>query len=238
MPLKKTIFQTDAWMNAGWWKVLALLLLVYGILGGLLFGVPDLPVIRESIRNIYFHVGMWFGMLLIMIVSAVYSIRYLGSMDPLDDLKALSAVRVGLVLGTLGLITGMIWAHNTWGRFWVNDPKLNGAAVGMLCYLAYMLLRASLDAADKRARLAAVYNVFAFVLFFIFIMVLPRMAEASIHPGHGGNPALSAGDLDPSMRKVFFPIMAGWMLLGLWLFTVDYRISRLMAKTEEQSENE
>ncbi len=80
----------------------------------------------------------------------------------------------------------MIWAKFTWGAFWVNDPKLNGAAVGMLVYLAYIVLRGSVEEEDKRGRLAAVYNIFAFVLFFVFIMIIPRMAAASIHPGTDG----------------------------------------------------
>ena len=220
-----------------WLKVAGTILLLYVVVAGMLMDVPELPVIRQSIRNIYFHVGMWFAMMFIMVVSLVYSIRYLRYFKLDDDLRAVTAVKTGLVFGSLGIITGMIWAHNTWGQFWVNDPKLNGAAVGMLTYFAYMLLRGSVEGEDRRARLAAVYNIFAFVLFFVFIMILPRMAESSIHPGISGNPALSAGDLDPSMRIVFFPAMAAWFIMAWWLFSVYYRINRLAEKVREMEEN-
>lgn len=225
-------------IRVNWWKLLCMALLLYVFIGGLLFDVPDLPVIRETIRNIYFHVGMWFSMMFIMVVSLIYSIRYLRHADPNDDLRAVTAVKTGLVFGSLGIVTGMLWANNTWGHFWVNDPKLNGAAVGILTYFAYMVLRGSIEGADKRARLAAVYNIFAFVLFFVFIMILPRLAEASIHPGIGGNPALSAGDLDPSMRKIFFPAIAAWFLLSYWIFTVYFRISKLSDRISEVIENQ
>ncbi len=225
-------------LKNSWWKILGVLILLYVIAGGLLFEVPQLPVIRETVRNIYFHVGMWFSMMFILFMSLFFSLRYLRYFRPDDDLKAVTAVKTGLVFGTLGLITGMIWAQNTWGSYWVNDPKLNGAAVGMLTYLAYMVLRGSVDEHDKKARLAAVYNIFAFVLFFVFIMILPRLSQGSIHPGIEGNPALSTGDLDPRMRKVFFPAIAGWMIMAWWLFRVYYRIVRLRKNIDELNEND
>ena len=221
-----------------WWKFLGILLIIWVILGGFLFEVPDLPVIRQSIRNIYFHVGMWFGMIFILFVGVVFSIRYLLTNDPEADMKAFAAVRTGLLFGALGLITGMLWAKYTWGAFWVNDPKLNGAVVGMLTYLAYIVLRSSVEDQDKRARLAAVYNVFAFVLFFVFIMILPRTASASIHPGVDGNPALATGDLAPQMRIVFYPAMAGWCIMAWWLFTILFRAEKLDARINELKDNQ
>ncbi|MFO7978609.1 MAG: cytochrome c biogenesis protein CcsA [Bacteroidales bacterium] len=220
-----------------WWKILAVMLLAYVIVGGLLWEVPALPVVRQTIRNIYFHVGMWFSMMFILGLSLFYSIRYLRYFRVHDDLMAWVAVKTALVFGALGLVTGMLWAYNTWGSFWVNDPKLTGAAVGMLTYLAYLVLRSSVEEHDKRARLAAVYNIFAFVLFFVFIMILPRLAEASIHPGIDGNPALSSGDLDPRMQKVFFPAMVGWILLSLWIFRVYARLETLHRDIVEYKEN-
>ena len=46
------------------------------------------------------------------------------------DLWASLANAVGLGFGILGLLTGMVWAKYTWGAFWVNDAKLNGAGLG------------------------------------------------------------------------------------------------------------
>jgi heme exporter protein C len=155
---------------------------------------------------------------------------YLRSFDLKYDRMAFATVKTGLVFGILGIITGMIWAQNTWGTWWLNDPKLNGAAVGILVYLAYLILRASLDDPEKRARLAAVYKIFAFVIMFVFIMILPRISGPSIHPGVDGNPALATGDLDPVMRKVFFPAILGWILFSYWIYTIVERTDRLSEK--------
>ena len=217
-------------------KLLIAALMIYVILGGLLFEVPRLPVIHQSIRNIYFHVGMWFSMIFMLAFSLVYSLRYLRSFDLTEDHKALTAVKTAMFFAGLGLVTGMIWAHHTWGRFWVNDPKLNGALAAVLSYMAYLVLRASLDNPSKRARMAAVYNIFAFVLSLVFIMILPRMASFSIHPGTDGNPALATGDLDPLMRRVFFPAIIGWFGMAWWVFRLWYRTERLSRQMNEWEE--
>lgn len=221
-----------------WWKILGIILLIYVLAGGLLFEVPELPVLRQSIRNIYFHVGMWFGMMFILCIGVFFSLRYLVHANKVDDLKALAAVKTGLLFGILGLLTGMLWAKFTWGVFWLNDPKLNGAVVGVLIYLAYMVLRSSFDDREKRAKLAAVYNVFAFVLFFVFIMILPRTAASSIHPGLDGNPAIAFGDLAPEMRIIFYPAMLAWFIMTYWLYRMLYRTSAIEEKIKEIKENQ
>jgi heme exporter protein C len=48
-------------MRKAWWKVTCVLLLAYTIIGGLLLPVPRLSIVNETIRNLYFHVPMWFG---------------------------------------------------------------------------------------------------------------------------------------------------------------------------------
>src|SRR3546814_12218671 len=89
----------------------------------------------------------------------------------------------------MGLLTGMVWANFTWGAPWPNDPKLNGAAITMLVYLAYMVLRGSIDEDQKRGRISAIYNVFAYPIMIALIYILPVMTD-SLHPGSGGNPRL------------------------------------------------
>jgi heme exporter protein C len=152
-----------------WWKIVTMLLLIYTAIAGLLMRVPRLNILNETIRNLYFHVPMWFGQIVIFTVSLVYSLKYLTSQDKtnqssesltLIDVAAHSAVTVGMLYGTLGLLTGMIWGNFTWGTPWSSDPKLNCTAIGMLIYLAYFVLRNSFTDMDKRARFAAIFGVF------------------------------------------------------------------------------
>ncbi len=208
------------------WKIACVVLLYFTLFAGFLMPVPELPVLNESIRNLYFHVTMWFAMIIHMVVTIVYSIRYLAGGKIQYDLKAEQYAITGMVFGIAGLITGMIWARFTWGAFWVNDTKLNGAAAAMLMYAAYFILRQSTEDDTKRAKLSAVYLVFAFPLMMAFIYILPRMTD-SLHPGNGGNPAFGQYDLDNQMRLVFYPAILGWTLLGVWITSIRIRIKKL-----------
>jgi len=188
------------------------------------FQFPNRSLLTESIRNLFFHVPMWFTMMLLMTISVVMSMQYLRTGDAGKDGAALAAVHVGLLFAVLGLLTGSIWARVTWGGWWTSDTKLNGAAVTTLVYAAYLVLRGSVPDARKAARLAAVYNIFAYVLMMVFLMVLPRLSD-SLHPGNGGNPAFNQYDLDDRLRLVFYPAVLGWMLLGTWAWTLARRLN-------------
>ena len=196
------------------------------------FSFPYREILYESIRNTFYHVPMWFGMLAILLLSLVYSIRYLSTQNLIYDTIASSAVVVALLAGALGLTTGMMWANFTWGAPWPNDPKLNGAAVGVLIYVAYIVLRGAIPDTIKKARISAVYNVFAIVIYILFIFIIPRITD-SLHPGNGGNPAFSKYDLDSHLRLFFYPAVMGWVLLFLWLVTILVRIRFIETKIED-----
>ena len=192
------------------------------------FAFPNRSILYESIRNLHFHVPMWFAMITLMGISVVFSIMTLSSNSLEHDRSAEMAARVGLVFCALGLVTGAIWARGTWGAFWTNDVKLNGAAVTALIYLAYLVLRGSVQDSHKRARLSAIYNIFAFVLLVLFLFVVPRLnAVDSLHPGNGGNSGFNDLDLDNRLRVIFYPAVLGWILLGVWMFNLRVRAARL-----------
>jgi heme exporter protein C len=215
-----------------WWKILSIVLLFYTFIAGFIITVPDIGNLQQTIRNLFFHVPMWFGQLTLITVSLVYSILYLRKPERRFDVIAVEYAKTGIVFGILGLVTGAIWANYTWGAAWSNDPKQLGAAIALLIYLAYFVLRNSMTDIDKRGRIAAVYNIFAYFIYIPMIMILPRMVE-SLHPGGQGvegNPGLSGQDLDPVMRLVFWPAVAGWTLLGVWVTTLRLRLQMVSEK--------
>lgn len=207
-------------------KIAAIVLVIYTLIAGLLMPVPTLAILNETIRNLYYHVTSWFAMITMFIMAFAYSIAYLNTQKEKFDTLAKIFVQVGMVFGVIGLVTGMLWARFTWGSFWVSDPKLNGAAIALLAYLAYAVLRNSFQDQLQRAKVSAVYNIFAFVMMILFVFILPRMTD-SLHPGNGGNPAFSGYDLDSTMRMVFYPAVIGWILLGFWISEIRFRIEKL-----------
>jgi heme exporter protein C len=219
-----------------WLKIITVILLLYTIIGGFLFDVPRLNIVNETIRALYFHVPMWFGMVVLFCISTVHAIKYLRKPSIDKDIRSVEFANVGLVLGLLGIFTGMMWANYTWGSPWHGDPKQNGAAIALLVYLAYFVLRGSVENEESRARLSAVYNIFAFAAMIPLIFIIPRMTS-SMHPGSGGNPGFNMYDLDSKMRMVFYPAVIGWILLGIWIATLRIRVRNVEEKIIE-SENE
>lgn len=221
-------------MRRYWWKILSIVLLLYTFIAGFLVKLPHRVAYEESnmyesMRNFFFHVPMWFSQMILITVSLVYSIRYLRTPLSKNDWYAVEFARTGTVMGFLGLITGSIWANYTWGAPWNNDPKQIGAAIALLTYLAYFVLRNSISDIDKRGRVAGVYNIFAYFIYIPMVMILPRMVE-SLHPGGKGvegNPGLSGNSLDPTMRAIFWPAVIGWVLLGVWISTLKIRVRAL-----------
>ena len=221
-------------MHKSWWKILSFVLLVYTIIAGFLLDVPRLFILNETIRNLYFHVCMWFGMMILFGTSFYYSIKYLRGFDYRNDIFARNFASVGSLFGILGYTTGMIWVSVTWvtdqgqslGSV-LKEPKLIGAAIALLIYGAYFVLRGSFTDIDKRARISAVYNIFAFAMLFPSIWIIPRLV-GSLHPGapgsDSGNPALDRNDMDSTMRMVFYPAVIGWTLLGVWIATLKIRL--------------
>lgn len=216
-----------------WWKLLSFLLLMYTCVMGFLVKIPVLDGrMQQSVRNLFFHVPMWFAMQTLFIVSVIYAIKYLRSQNPVHDYYSLEFARTGLVFGVLGIITGAIWANYQWGKPWSGDPKQNGAAIALLIYMAYFVLRGSMNDLDKRSRISAVYNIFAFAMLFPTIWILPRLTE-SLHPGgqgSEGNPALNPNDTSPEMEMVFLPAIIGWILLSIWITTLRIRLRLLTEK--------
>lgn len=197
---------------------------------------PFLNILEETIRNLFFHVPMWFGMMFLLFLSVIHSILYL--LNPQltgHDIKASSLATVGVLFGLAGIFTGALWAKNTWGAYWSFDVKQNTSAVALLIYLAYFVLRSSFDDIDKRARIAAIYNIFAFATLVPLLYIIPRMVD-SLHPGMGGNPAFSKLDLDNTMRMIFYPAVIGWVLMGLWMADLSTRIEKLTQYKLEQDD--
>jgi len=228
-------------VRKSWWKILSFLILVYTIVAGFLGDVPRLFILNETIRNLYFHVCMWMAMMVLFTLSIIYSIKYLGNNNYRYDIYAKNYAAVGVLFGLLGYATGAIWANYTWvtdqgqslGAV-LKEPKLIGAAIAVLIYCAYFVLRGSFLDMDKRARVSAVYNIFAFSMLFPSIWIIPRIV-GSLHPGapgsDSGNPALNFKDIDSRLRMVFYPAVIGWTLLGVWIGTLKIRLELMKEKS-------
>ena len=182
----------------------------------------------------YFHVATaWVGMMGFM-VAGIAGIIYLWKKDLKWDIVEVAAVEISLIFFGITIVMGSIWARPIWNTWWTWDPRLTTAAITMLVYAAYMMLRQGIEDPERRARFGAVYTILGFVavpMTFISIRLL-----RTIHPVVIGNDA-GSGDgsfaMTGDMRTAFF--------FSLFVFTVIFidfmwhriRMGKLAAKVEE-----
>jgi heme exporter protein C len=195
------------------------------------FAFPNLQFTRETIRNTYFHVPMWFTMFTLYGIALFHGIQYLRKRAIESDIKSVSYTRVGTLFGVLGLLTGGVWANFAWGEpFPIQEIKLLMVYTVLAIYFAYFILRGSFDDFEKRARLSAVYSIFSFASLVPLLYVIPKLANASSHPGNGGNSSIAAQDMDNTMRLIFYPACIGWIIIGLWVASLAVRSEILKNK--------
>jgi heme exporter protein C len=132
-------------------------------------------------RIFYVHVGAFTGGATAFFITVVAGIVYLVTRNRAWDHLALASVEVGLPLMTITLITGAVWARPIWNTWWTGDPRLNSMAVMWLLYAAYLTLRSALPNPDRRARLASVYGILAFVSV-IYVFIVIRVRTDTLHP--------------------------------------------------------
>src|SRR6478672_3068433 len=96
-----------------WYKILSVVIIFYTLVWGLLNPVPRLDILNETIRNVYYHVPIWFSMLFLMGVSFVHSLISLSKNNLVNDHKAYNAAVVGFFFSLPGLATGSVWAKYT-----------------------------------------------------------------------------------------------------------------------------
>lgn len=214
------------------WKYGVAIWLTIVLIFGFLVPIPNIPILEQSARNLFFHVPMWFTMAVLFLIGLVFSIKYLNNPDPYTDLKAVTANQVGLIFGFCGLATGSMWARFTWGTWWTfAEPKMNLSALAMTIYIAYFILRSAFDDPEKRAKLSAVYNIFAACTMPFLLYIIPRQLP-SLHPGANGNPAFSQVTA-PALQIIFYPAVIGFIGLGFWIRDIVYRYKKLNYEWEK-----
>jgi len=130
----------------------------------------------------YVHVPIAFAAYLAFFVGAWNGLLQLWKDDEAYDVRSYVGIHVGVVFGTLVLITGSIWAKAAWGTWWNwGDRQLLVFLILYLYYAAYFMLRFSLEPGRQRMRVSSVYAVLGVVLVPLSFLAI-RIASTLIHP--------------------------------------------------------
>ncbi len=93
-------------------------------------------------------------------------LRFLPSLEALDRLNYACLVW-GLVLLTLGIVSGIVWAHTAWVRSWSADPKL---VFSLVTWGIYVVLLQGRMTAGWRGRRAATLTIAGFAVIVISLV--------------------------------------------------------------------
>jgi cytochrome c-type biogenesis protein CcsB len=88
------------------------------------------------------------------------------NLPPLEKIDSLIYKMVGVAFAGLAilLVTGAIWANESWGRYWGFDPKETGALVAWLAYAGYLHTRIAHGWSGRRSAYFALLG-FLLVIF-------------------------------------------------------------------------
>jgi heme exporter protein C len=196
-------------------------------LWGAFLYAPRESTMGDVQRIFYFHVASWWVAFIAFTVTFVASIGYLWKGRSRFDQVALASTEIGVVFTTIGLVTGPIWAKYAWGIYWTWDPRLTTALVLWLMYVGYLMLRRYIPEEQKRATLAAVVAIIAFVD--VPVVFLAIRLWRTQHP----QPVLLGGEssgLHPQMFHALMMALAAFLFLYLWL--MDKRLAVANAQDE------
>lgn len=211
------------------------LLLVWmaGVIWASFMWIPSAQGFKgESSRIVFFHVPTAWVATLAFLVSCIASVMYLKRRDPKDDIHAAVSAGLGLLFAVLATVTGAIFARIMWGAYWNWDPRQTSITILLLIYAAYLALRSAVADPEKRATLAAVYSILAFVTVPFLMFIVPRI-YFSLHPDVITN-ADPDNRLDSAHLQVLLASLAGFTGLYVWLYTIGSRIEAIRHRHRQE----
>ncbi len=217
-------------------KVILFLLMTFVIIAGIAFPIvegapqhwyqyPIIPGLEEKAKIIFFHVPTAWLAVIAFFMSMFYGIKYLRTENLDNDVKSFTAMQLGMIFCILATVTGSIWAKFTWGAFWHWDPRETSIFILLLIYGSLFALRSAIENENKKARLSAVYSIFAFLTVPFFIFIMPRIMTG-LHPGSAND--TSSGPvvnfhMDKNMYLVFILSLIAFTILYYWMFRLGYK---------------
>lgn len=189
-----------------------------------LFIAPDERTMHDAQRIFYFHLPSWVAMFLALFVSVFGNISYLFTRKQPYDWLGVAGAELGVVCCTIGLITGPLWGKPAWGIWWTWDARLTTTFLLWLLYIAYLLLRSMVEEPDRRARISAVFGIFAFLD--VPLVYLSNRFWRTQHPTPVFFGGPNAG-VDPAMGKVLLLCFAAMVGVMIVLLLDRYHLERL-----------
>jgi heme exporter protein C len=170
----------------------------------------------------YLHVPLAIVTLSGFMIGGLMAIAHLRTRDQRWDMRSYVTIHMSLIFGVGVLITGSIWAHASWGHWWVwNEPTLVSFLIIFLLYATYQPLRFAIEDPERQARYASVFAITAGA-FVPLNFIAVRLSASYVHPRVLG----SASNLPGSMMLTFLVSLAAMGLLFATLCSYELAAKR------------
>src|SRR5579885_532354 len=196
--------------------IAALLLLARNIY--VIAGLPPEAAQGAIFKIIFFHVPAAMTGMVAGTVAMIASVLFLITKNFKYDALAVAVTEVGLAFLAANLVTGSLWGRVIWGIWWTWDARLTSALVCWLLYAGYLMLRHAIEEPTARARIAAVFNIFAFADVPIVIFSIKWWRTQHPQPVFWGG-----GSIDPAMKSTAVLNLVALMLLAAVLVLIRLR---------------
>ena len=177
-------------------------------------------------RIFYFHVAAAIAAYAAFAVVLFGGLLYLWRSSLVGDRVARAAAEVGLLMTTVCLVMGMLWAKPIWGAFWTWDARLTSTLVLWMIYAGYLLVRRVAAPGRQAARLAAVVGIVGFVD--VPIVHFSVTWWRTQHPG----PVVETNALPPQMLYAFCVTVLAVLFFTAVLGAVRYELELLFEAAE------
>jgi heme exporter protein C len=154
------VYRTAARL-APWLMTVALVAIVSGLVGGLVFAPRDYQQ-GDAFRIIYVHVpAAWMSLFCYSAMAVAGAIGLIWRIKMAYAVSTATAP-IGASMTLLALVTGSLWGRPMWGTFWAWDPRLTSELILLFLYVGVMSLRTAFEdpaRGDRAAALLAIVGI-------------------------------------------------------------------------------
>lgn len=161
--------------------------------------------------NVYLHVPIAWSTYILFIIGFILAIAYLATNNKKYDKYSALFIYTALVYALLTLLTGSMWAQESWGSSWNWDPRETGVLLLFIAYLVYVAIRYSIRDPERRAAVSAVFAIAAFATVPISFLA-PYLLKSSLHPTLANTKSFLA---NPVVKQYFFTKVLTAVLVAL-----------------------
>src|SRR5438477_9703678 len=190
--------------------------------GAIFLYAPDDALQGPVQRIFYLHVSSAIAAYGCFAVVLLGGVVYLWKDSLVADRLARAAALVGVVLTTVTLVMGMLWAKPIWGTYWTWDARLTSTLVLWIIYAGYLLVRRLAAPGRQAARFAAVVGIFGFID--VPVVHFSVTWWRTQHPG----PIVVNNALPAEMLATFLFTLSCTLVLAAVLIAIRYRIETLL----------